>query len=173
MKKGLTLIELMISTMMVVILAGVVIYVLRAILLSWSGAEARAGINITLNRAVEAMRRDVITAKAITSGTNDEVRFTAINNTNWIYYLYNSNNSYPPSFNQQKYQLQKAGLSGTNLTNGAFTYGAGVIILTDVLPPPTTDLSFSSNLVTIDLSSIRGDETVRLRTKIKPRNSGL
>lgn len=170
MKKGLTLIELMISTMMVVILAGVVIYVFRAILLSWSGSEARSGINITLYRAVEEMRRDVITAKAVASGTNDEVRFTAINNTNWIYYLYNSNNFYPPSFNQQKYELKKTGLSGTNLTNGAFTYGNGATILTDVSPPPTTDLSFSSNLVTLDLSSVRDNETVRLRTQIKPRN---
>ena len=172
MKKGLTLIELMISTMMVVILAGVVIYVLRAILLSWSGSEARAGINITLNRAVEEMRRDMLKAKAIASGTNAEVRFTAINNTNWIYYLYNSNDSYPPSFNQQKYELRKAGLSGA-LTNGAFIYSNGATILTDVLPPPTTDLSFSNNLVTLDLSSVHDDETVRLRTQIKPRNSGL
>lgn len=167
---GFTLIELMISTMMVVILAGVVIYVFHAILLSWSGSEARAGINITLNRAVEEMRRDVISAKVIASGTNDEVRFTAIDNTNRIYYLYNTNDSYPPSFGQEKYELRKAGLSGTNLTNGAFTYGNGVIILTDVSPPPATDLSFSSNLVTIDLSSVHDDETVRLRTQIKPRN---
>jgi len=171
-KKGLTLIELMISTMMVVILAGVVIYVFRAILLSWSGSEARAGINITLNRGVEEMRRDVTSAKAIASGTNDEVRFTAINNTNWIYYLHNSNDSYPPHFNQTKYVLKKAGLSGT-LTNGTFTYGDGATILTDVSPPPASDLSFSSNLVTIDLSSVQDNETVRLRTQIKPRNSGL
>ena len=169
MKKGLTLIELMISTVLVVILAGVVIYAFRAILLNWSGAEARAGINITLNRAVEEMRRDVIKAKAIASGTNDEVRFTALDDTHRIYYLYNPNDSYPPIFNQQKYELKKAGLSGS-LTNGAFTYGDGVIILTDVSPSPTTDLSCSSNLVTLDLSSIRGDETVRLRTQIKPRN---
>jgi len=172
MNKGLTLIELMISTMMVVILAGVVIYVFRAILLSWSGAEARAGINITLNRPVEEMRRDVIKAKAIASGTNDEVRFTPVDGTNQIYYLYNQNDSYPPGFNQEKYELRKAGLSGT-LTNGTFTYGNGAIILTDVSPPPTTDLSFSSNLVTLDLSSGHDNETVRLRTQIKPRNSGL
>lgn len=172
MKKGLTLIELMISTMMVVILAGVVIYVFRVILLSWSGAEARAGINITLNRAVEEMRRNVISALAVASGTNDEVRFTAIGNTNWIYYLYNTNDSYPPIFNQQKYTLKKAGLSGT-LTNGTFTYGDGATILADVLPPPTADLSFGSNLVTIDLSSVHDDETVRFRTQIKPRNAGL
>lgn len=172
MKKGLTLIELMISTMMVAILAGVVIYVFRAILLSWSGSEARAGINITLNRAVEEMRRDFIKSKAIALANNDELRFTPVDGTNQIYYLYNQNDSYPPSFNQEKYELKKAGLSGA-LTNGAFIYGDGVIILTDVLPPPASDLSFSSNLVTIDLSSVHDDETVRLRTQIKPRNSGL
>ena len=165
MKKGLTLIELMISTMMVVILAGVVVYVFRAILLSWSGSEARAGINITLNRAIEEMRRDVIKAKAITSA-NDEVRFTSIDDINQIYYLYNQNDSYPPTFSQEKYELKKAGVSG-------FTNGAGVIILTAVSPPPISDLSFSNNLVTIDLSSVHDDETVRLRTQIKPRNLGL
>ena len=100
------------------------------------------------------------------------MRFTAPDNTNRIYYLYNTNDSYPPSFNQAKYKLIKAGLSGA-LTNGTFTYGDGAIILTDVSPPPTTDLSFSSNLVTIDLSSVHDNETVRLRTQIKPRNAGL
>lgn len=169
MSKGLTLIELMIATMMAVILAGIVTYVSRAILLSWSDSEARRGINITLNRAVEEMRRDLIKAKAIAPGTNDEIRFTTIGNANQVYYLYNPNDPYPPSFSQPKYELKKTGLSG-DLTNGIFTYGNGTLMLADVAPPPISDLSLGTNLITLDLSIKKGNATIRSRTQVRPRN---
>jgi len=166
--KGLTLIELMITIVMFVILTGVIVYILRVVLLSWSSQETRAGIDISLDRGIEEMVRDLREARQVSTVNNDEIRFTQDLTAYYIYYLYNASDSYPSSFNQGAYQLRKAALSGG--ISGTFTYGSGDIKIIDVLPPPTSDLSFNSNLITLDLSIKRGDETIRSRTQVRPRN---
>lgn len=163
----MTLIELMITIAMFVILAMAVMYIFRAVLLSWSSQETRTGISIILDRGMEEMVRDLRGARQVQSG-NDEVRFTRDQAAYYIYYLYNAGDSYPPSFSQETYQLKRTALSGG--ISGTFTYGSGEIKVIDVLPPTTSDLSFSSNLVIIDLSAKSGDETVRSRTAVRPRN---
>lgn len=168
LKKGLTLMELMIVIPMFVILVAVTAYILRAVLLSWSSQETRAGVDISLDRGIEEVVRDLREARQVSSVNNDEIRFTQDLTNYYIYYLYNSSDSYPPSFNQSSYQLRKATLSGG--INGTFTYGSGDIKIIDVLPPPTSDLSLSSNITTIDLSMKRGNETIRSRTQVRPRN---
>ncbi len=167
MNKGLTLIELMITVVIFVILTAVVAYILRAVLLSWSSQETRTGIDISLDRGIEEITRDLREARAAQS-SSDEIRFTQDLSAYYIYYLYNSNDSYPPAFNQTTYQLRKAAVTGG--ISGTFTYGSGQIIINDVLAPPTSDLSLSSNLITLDLSVKRGDETIRSRTQVRPRN---
>jgi prepilin-type N-terminal cleavage/methylation domain-containing protein len=168
LKKGFTLIELIITIVMLVALVGVTAFVFRAVLLNWSSQETRSGIDIILDRGIEEMARDLREAKQVSSINNDEIRFTQDQSTYYIYYLYNADDSYPPSFNQNSYQLRKTTLSEG--ISGNFTYGSGSIIITDVLPPLTSDLSISSNITTIDLSAKRGDETIRSRTQVKPRN---
>lgn len=168
MHKGLTLIELMITIVMFVVLTAVVVYVLHAVLLSWSSEETRAGVDIGLDRGIEEVVRDLREARQASTVNNDEARFTYDFTNYYIYYLYNAGDSYPPGFNQSSYQLKKAALTG-GLT-GTFTYGSGDIKIIDILPPPDSDLSLSSNLITIDLSVKRGDETIRSRTQVRPRN---
>ncbi len=153
---------------MLVTLVGVASYILRAVLLSWSSQETRSGIDISLDRGIEEMVRDLREARQVQLVNNDEIRFTQGQTTYYIYYLYNSSDSYPLSFNQGTYQLRKATLSGG--ISGTFTYGSGPIIITDILPPATSDLSIGSNLITMDLSIKRGDETIRSRTQVRPRN---
>lgn len=163
-KRGLTLIELIITVVMFVILVGVATYVFRAVLLSWSGQEERAGIEITLDRTAEEMVRDLREASDVNTSVNDdEIRFTQDGSTYYIYYLYNEDDSYPSGFTESSYELRRAALSG-------FTYGSGRLIISDIVPPPTSDLSRTGNIVTIDLSVTRDNETIRSRTEIKPRN---
>jgi hypothetical protein len=157
----------MISVAAFVMLALVITYVLRAVLLSWSGQETRAGIDISLDRGVEEIVRDLREARQITS-TNDEIRFTQDLSSYYIYYFYNSNDTYPLTFNQTAYELRKAQLVGN--ISGNFTYGAGNITVIDVLPPPASDLSVSGNLTTIEISINRKGETIRSRTQVRPRN---
>ena len=172
MRKGLTLIELMISIVLLAVLAVSAAYVFRAVLLSWSSAEERSGIDIALDRAIEEMVRDLREAKEVQSTAGrDEIRFSHDQGTYYIYYLYNASDFYvpPPAFDQTLYELRKATLTGD--INGTFTYGDGQLIVTDVEAPTTSDLSLSGNLLTIDLNITRGDETIRSRTEVRPRNT--
>ena len=172
-RHGLTLIELIITVVMFVILATVAMYIFRAVLLSWSSGQTKAGIDIILDRGVEEMVRDLRGSKDIDSVNDDEVRFTTLDDDYYIYYFYNEEDSYPPDFEKDLYELRLADLEnvvGEDLTTGTFNYGDGRIIITDILPPDTTDLSISGSIVTIDMSISRGNETVRSRTEVKQRN---
>jgi len=173
MKKGFTLLEVLLVIVMFVVLTAVTVYVFRAILLSWSAQEIRAGIGINLYRGVEKMAREILEVKNVDSLNTDEIRFTDVGDNYCIYYLYNGNDAYPPNFGQATYELRKAALSGVvggDLTTGTFTYGDGTIIIKDIVPPTTSDLSIINNIVTIDLSATRGNETIRSRTEVRPRN---
>ncbi len=166
-RKGFTLFETMVSVVLLTVLAGVLAILFHAMLLNWNSAETRSGLDIPLNRGMEEIAQDLRKAKQIQS-TNDEIRFTHDNNTFFIYYFYNVSDSYPLAFNQSSYMIQKATLSGG--IGSGFSFGSGPVILTNVLPPPTSDLSLSGNILTVDVSLSRLDETIRSRTQIRPRN---
>ena len=173
MKRGFTLIELIITIVMLAALVGVTAFVFRAVLLSWSSQETRSGIDINLDRGIEEIVRDLREARQVQSVNNDEVRFTQDQSNYYIYYFYNVNDAYPPTFTDPNllYQLRKASLTGG--IGGTLT-DSGRIIITDLLSPShatsPSDLSLSSNLITLDLSITRKDETIRSRTQVRPRN---
>ena len=169
--RGITLIELLISVVLMSILGFVAVTVFNAVLLGWSNQVERSGVDIQLDQAMEEMARDLREATTVVSTASyDEVRYSTDSSTHFIFYLYNSNDSYvpPPAFNQTVYELRRASLTGN--INGTFTYGDGDLLVTDVLSPTTTDLSVSGNLVTLDLSVKREEETIRSKTQIRPRN---
>ncbi len=152
-----------------VILAGVAFTVYIAVLRSWLTQERRTGISIVLDRTIKDMTKDLREAKEIDASTNnDEIRFTEDQTNYYIYYLYNSNETYPPVFDQATYELRKADLGGA--IDGTFTYGSGRLILRDVAAPPTTDLSFNGSLITTDLSVSKSGQTMREKMEINPRN---
>ncbi len=167
MRRGLTLIELIMTTTMMVVLVGAITYVFLVVLTGWSTQVDRAGIDIQIDRGIEEMARDLREAEVVQSA-NDEIRFTEDQAAYYIYYLYNANDSYPLSFNQSSYELREAALTGG--IGGTFTYGSGRIIIIGVLPPPASDLSLADNIITIDLSVNKNDETIRSKTSVKPRN---
>ncbi len=168
--EGVTLIELMIAVLLLSVLIGGSAVVFNTLLLSWASQTQRSGADLQLERAVEETVRDLREARQIQSISGyDEIRYTTDGSTFQIIYLYHAGDSYaPPAFNQAVYQLRRASLTGG--LGGTFTYGEGTLLLTDVLPPSTSDLSASGNLITLDLSVQRGDETLRARTQVRPRN---
>ena len=169
--KGFTLVELILSVILFGILAVATFFLFRTVLIAWSSQEERGGIDINLDRGMEEMARDLRKAREVQSTAEyDEVRYRQGTSNYYIFYLYNAADSYvpPPAFNQSSYQLRRATLSGG--INGTFTYGSGDIVINDVVPPPTSDLSLASNLLTLDLTVTRGDETIRSRTQARPRN---
>ena len=171
---GFTLIELIITTVMFAILAVATTYLFRAVLLAWSSQETRAGVDTNLDRGIEDMARDLRKSQQVQSTANyNEIRYRQGTSNNYIFYLYNASDSYipPPAFNQSSYQLRRAPLTGG--LGGTFTYGSGDVVVNDVVAPPGSTMSLSSNLLTIDLSVKRGDDTVRSRTQIRPRGCGF
>jgi len=171
MKRGLTLVEVLIATVMLAAVAGVAVFLLNAMLKTWVSQEARAGIGINLDWRMEEMVRDLREAREVQSlAGRNEIRFTRDGALYYIYYLYNENDTYgpPPSFNQDEYKLKRAVL--TEDIDGTFAYGAGKNFIGGVLPPPSSELSASGNVLTIDLSIERKDETIRSRTEVRPRN---
>ena len=165
--KALTLIELL----MVVVIMGVLLltvgYVFHTVLSCWVIQDTRTGLDINLYKGMETAAIDLRDASSIQS-SNDEIRFTDDDTNYYAYYLYNSADSYPPKFNKSSYQLRRAVLTGG--ISGTFTYGSGQIVIDNVLPPPTSDLSFAGNVVNLDISVKQGDETIKARTEIRPRN---
>lgn len=169
--RGLTLIELMISIVLMSALGTAAILIFNVVLRSWSVQTERQGTDIQLDRAVEEVVRDLRQATQIQSVSGyDEIRYTQDGSNFYIFYLYNASDSYapPPAFGQSSYQLWKGTLSGG--ISGTFTYGSGTLMASGILPPPTSDLSASGNLLTVDVSSKNGDETIQVRTQVRPRN---
>ena len=147
-------------------------YALNPVLLAWSSQQDRMELQRQIQHGMEKAVRELRTAVALQDDSDDSVRFTlresGVNNS-YILYLYNAGDTWPAAYDQSTYQLRRASLSGG--IGGTFTYGAGTLLLRDVKPPPTSDLSVSGSLATLDLTLSRADETFRLLERVKRRNS--
>ncbi len=198
MSKGLTLAEMLIVIGMLIVLVGMVMYIFHVILFSWVSEEARAGLGIELDRAVNMIAKDVreaaeSTPQAIKWRYPQEIRFAVVADSDrypdgtpkpnffhyYIYYFYNANDRYPNAFTQSAYDLKRyqfTNVTGNDPNTGTFTYGAGQIVANQVLPPiattaiPKPGLSVNGDTVTIDLSITRDSETMRVQTDAIPRN---
>lgn len=170
MGKGFTLIEVLIVLVMLFTLISAATYGYIVVLETWGSQDASLEIREDLWQGVERMLRDLRPAKAI-NVANDAIRYTiresGVDN-HYIFYLYHASDSWVPAYNQNVYQLRRTALSGG--IGGTFTYGSGTIYIKEVKPPPTSDLSASGNIITIDLTTSKYDETFRLLEKIRPRN---
>jgi len=77
MKKGLTLVELLIAVFFLALLGAVVLVVYTAGLRSWSSGENYAEITNTGGLVMEKMVRELSLASEVTSAESDEVEFEA------------------------------------------------------------------------------------------------
>lgn len=166
-KKGLTLIELLLTTAMLAILIFTVGYVFVVGSNLWSEGYARSDIRGDISQAVELISKSLRQAKSIDDLTESSITFTAdlgSGDDTYRVYLYNASDGEPnPPYKQQSiYELRWA--------KGTVSYGSGAILATDIPIPTNIPFSQSNNLITIDLTATRGDETVRIRSNIRPRN---
>lgn len=169
---GVTLIELLIALLLTGVLMTAAAYSFNPILLAWSSQMDRVEIQRQGQHGIEKAVRDLRQATALQTDANHAVRFTlresGVSNS-YILYLYNASDSWPPAYTQATYQLRKTSLTGG--IGGTFTYGGGDLLLRDVQPPSTSDLSVSGSVATLDLTLVRkSDETFRLIQKARRRN---
>jgi len=181
MDKGITLIETLIVSALFASLAGVLVSLFTVVIISWPILETRVGIQAVLDRAVETMVRELRETKDVKTTNDGEIRFTKsdpnIGDTYHIYYFYHEDESYPPIFSEDLYQLRKASLNSD--IDGTFNYDdpnpfiAGSIIPLNPSDPNDanfSNLSVNNNIVTIRLRIQEGDEIMQIQSKVWPRN---
>lgn len=166
--KAFTLAELLITTAIIAMIMGSLAYIFQVTVGGWSTQGVRMGLAVSADRSVKAVAKELRNARVLVNSYSGELRFTTDNTTYYVYYLYNLSDSYPPQFNKGLYQLKKTLLSGG--INGTFTYGNGDLIMRDILPPPSSTISYAGGLVIIDLNVQRKASTMHFATKIRPRN---
>jgi len=178
-KRGFTLLETLIVLMLLSVLVGVSGLLFVVSLRAWDAGLIRGGIREDVSYAMEKVVRDL---KEMANGTLRQ--YSSIANTieyreflpdgggdTYAFYLYNSaDTSFDSSYTEDLYNLRKA-----NITQGDNpASGEGTLILSDLVSPdataPATDLTVSGKQVTVDVVVQRSDETVRTRTKVRPRN---
>jgi len=151
-------------------------FMFRAVTDSWTMQGARAGLSVSMNKALQTMSSDLRNARRVAGQDNRELRFTQDGSTYFVYYLFSKSDSspfsesdaYPLSVDGALCQLRKATLSGG--IDGNFQYGSGDLVAKDILAPPVSGLSFRSPVITIDLTAQQGRDSLRLVRVIRPRN---
>lgn len=170
-RRGVTLVELLIALVLFGALMSAAALSFQPVLLAWSSQHDRMELQRQAVHGLERAVRDLRQATSLQNDSNDAIRFTlresGVSNS-YVLYLYNAADTWPPAFNQSTYQLRKASLTGG--IGGSFTYGDGTLLMRDVQPPTTSDLSVSGSLATLDLTVARFDETFRLVDRVKRRN---
>ena len=146
---------------------------------AWDSGSIRIGIREDVSYAMEKTVRDL---KEMANGALDQ--YGAIANTieyrefltdgngdTYLLYLYNpADATLDSNYPENLYNLRKANITGGDDP----ALGEGTLILRDLVSPdaaaPATTLTISGSQVTVDLVVQRGEETVRVKTKIRPRN---
>jgi hypothetical protein len=167
----MTLLELIGILFLVVLVLGTLTYTFLAILRATdeqqSRTESRAGLTLRLEEVV----REIRPSKQMRLEGNHAVRYTlreGNQDKNYILYLFNPNDTFPPAFNQDSYELRKAELTGG--INGTFAYGDGSLFLKNIAPPPASTVSFSSRQITFEYTAKVKSSQIKLRTSVRARN---
>jgi len=166
--RGFTLVEVLLVSLMIPAIIAMLFFMFQAVTESWAMQGTRAGLSVSMNKALRTMSLDLRNARQVISQGNHELRFTQDGLTYFVYYLFSESDSYPPRFDDTLYQLKKTTLSGG--MDGSFQYGSGDLVARGILAPPTSSLSFQSPVVTIDLTAQQGHASLRLVHTIRPRN---
>ncbi|MBN1870630.1 MAG: type II secretion system protein [Candidatus Omnitrophica bacterium] len=168
-KRGLTLIELLITTAVLSILIFTIGYAFMIGLRLWNTGYDRSDIRTELSQALQLVSKNLRQAKSIDELTAGSITFTADlgdGEDTYRIYMYNSADSEPnPPYTQNTYELRWA--------KTTVTYGSGAVLIGDVKkpnPPSSKPFAQNGNVITLDFVVERGDQTVAMRTNVRPRS---
>jgi len=176
-KKGFTLLETLIVFSLLSVLMGVSAYLFTVSLRAWGTGSLRTEIREDMSYAMEKTVRDL---KEMANGSLHQynsiahtIQYDDLSGRTYVLYLYNANDATLDStYSKSLYDLRKADIDGGDTPAS----GGGVLILRDLISPdaaaPATALTIdpSGTQVSLDFVVQRRDETVRTRTKVRPRN---
>ena len=165
-RKGFTILEVFIATLATAILGVTLGNVFIVGFRAWDGEYNRASLKRELSQSLELIAKSLRQAKNIDSLSESSITFTAdlgAGDQSCRVYLYNSSDAEPnPPYTQSTYSLRWA--------EGTVTYGSGANLSMNISQPTTAPFSQSGNVITIDLTAVKDNQTLRMRTKIRPRN---
>ncbi len=174
-KRGFTLLEILIVLLLFSVLLGVSGWLFVVSLRVWDIGYRRTGIREDISYASEKMVRDLKEMANASLGQYNSIAHTIqyddLSGNTYVLYLHNTDDaSLDSTYSESLYDLREADIDGGEIPDS----GDGVLILRDLVSPdatePATDLSISGNEVTLDIVVQRGEETVTIRTMIRPRN---
>jgi prepilin-type N-terminal cleavage/methylation domain-containing protein len=172
-RKGFTLLEIMIVFLLFSALLSVSSHIFTISMRAWGTGrlrtEIREDISYTLEKTVRGLKETTNLSQY--NSIDHTIQYDDLSGNTYVLYLYNDDDgTLDSNYNESLYDLRKADIgAGDNPYSGE-----GVLLLQDLVSPdapaPRTALEININQVTLDFVVQRSDETVRLRTKIKPRN---
>ncbi len=158
--RGFTLLELILVLGMTAVLMASVFLVYLTFFRTWNAGEDRAYLRTQMSLALDEITRDLSKATEVNLINQGKLTFTK-EDLGYILYLYNAQDTAgPPAYDKSSYRLMKA--------DAGEAYGGGTVLANGV--KPTTVFSRDGNAVIVDLTAVKNDTTVHMRTKIKPRN---
>lgn len=163
MKRGSTLVELVIVIAIVGIMVGAVGYILLGVVDAWTFKAKRNDILWDGRMAINRMGREIREIKNLTSVTtasSSQFRFTNVNNNSIIYSLSGTN------LNRTKDGT--ANILAQNVSSLSFTYydSSGASIATPTVSPSATNI----RRVRINLTLTNGGQNFYAQSDSVPRN---
>jgi len=176
---GFSLIETLIVLLLLAILLAVSGSLFVVSLRAWDSGCIRTGVREDVSYAMEKTVRDL---KEMALGSLNQydpgsgdiahtIQYDDLSGNTYVLYLYNADDATLDStYGENLYDLRKADIDEGDTP----ATGDGVLILRDLVSPdaasPATALTVGDTQITLDVAVQRGDETVRTRTKVRPRN---
>jgi prepilin-type N-terminal cleavage/methylation domain-containing protein len=168
-RNGFTLIEVLVTTVILAVLVFTVGYTFVIGLKIWDEGYTRANMRAKMTQALELVTKNLRQAESIDELTAGSITFTADlggGSASYRVYMYNASDPEPnPPYTQGTYDLRWA--------QTTTTYGSGAVIATDIKrpnPPSSNPFSQNGNVITLNFTVEDGGQTVDVRTNVRVRN---
>lgn len=164
--KGMTLVELIVVIAMMGILTTTIMFVYNFHFKSWNESYTRSLIRGNLAQALELASTQLRKAQTIDALAESSITFTADSGSgtsSYRLYLYNAGDPEPnPPYTQSTYSLRFA--------QDSINYGDGAVLSSDIARPTSPAFAISGKVISINLTALRGEQQIAMRTKVRPRN---
>lgn len=166
MKKGFTIVELIIASLVMGIVIFSVGFVYTTGIDIFENGYNRIANRTDAAQAIDEVRRYLVRAKTIDDISQSGLTFTADmggGDETYRVYLYHENDPEPnPPYTESVYQIRFAA--------GDISYGAGKVLVRNLMVPGDDPFAQNNNLITLDWTLSQDDSTIRMRTNVRPRN---
>ncbi|GEM_PF-2785565 len=171
-----TLLELLETTFLISLLTGVMTMAYLTILKGTDEQIARSRARGGVNIALEGMLIDLRHAyQLVLDPITREIRFQVSESGAtkfYVYYFQNqANNSCTAPFDATaSFALKRTELQGGNISTATYNCGDGDAVIKNAVAPPTSNITLSGKLVTLDFTTKVKSSRIRVMSSLTARN---